>query len=494
VVVAPRSVLESAQPIARPAQRDGVEVAPRRAPSPRLALRDESGAPPAATTPPATLSKPALPLATLSLPPLSSPLAAAVVTTSRRALRDAGSADVSRGIRPPPSLVPLAQPLVDSGPGQAHVAAVPDLYRSRFGPDKALALEAFGGSEETEAAVRKGLDYLAAIQRDDGAWGRRRRMHDKYGEVWVGKSALCVLAFLGAGHTQDSDTPHAATVRRALAWLLAQQDEDTGHFGETSAYSHGITTYALAECYAMTKDATLRAPVEKAVAWMLKNQNRGRDRRSHGGWGYFSPTLRPEDRFARTSVSAWMVMALKSAQMSGLDVPREALADAEAYLVRMFDAEHGYFLYNREPGRLESDWRTLPGSTPAAVFCLLLLNADPTDVRVRQACAWILERAPAAYRRHSLDDFVLRGQGNVYFWYYGSLACFLAGGEVWSAWNRALKLVLLEGQSEDGSFAPIDEYADYAGDTDRDRAYTTAMCVLSLEVYYRYFTPLVKPR
>jgi hypothetical protein len=61
-------------------------------------------------------------------------------------------------------------------------------------------------------------------------------------------------------------------------------------------------------------------------------------------------------------------------------------------------------------------------------------------------------------------------------------------------WNEALKRVLLEGQSEDGSFAPIDEYAEYAGDTDRDRAYSTAMCVLSLEVYYRYFTPLVKPR
>ena len=54
--------------------------------------------------------------------------------------------------------------------------------------------------------------------------------------------------------------------------------------------------------------------------------------------------------------------------------------------------------------------------------------------------------------------------------------------------------MLLRAQSEDGSFKPIDVYAEYAADTDRDRSYTTAMCVLSLEVYYRYFTPLLKGR
>jgi hypothetical protein len=369
------------------------------------------------------------------------------------------------------------------------------MYRSRFGPQKVKALEAFGGSEETEAAVRRGLEYLASIQRADGAWGRRRRPHDKYGEVWVGKSALCLLAFLGAGHTQSGGTTHQECVRKSLAWLLAQQDPDTGHFGESSAYSHGITTYALAECYALTKDPSLRVPVERAVDWILRNQNRGRDRRSHGGWGYFSPTLPPEDRFARASVTAWMVMALKSAQLSGVEVPAPALVSAEAFLWHMFDAEEGYFLYNREPSRLRSQWRTLPGSTPASVFCLLLLGSDPHEARLRAAQTWILQRVPKEYRRYSLDEFVLDAAGNVYFWYYGSLACFLAGGETWSTWNDALKRVLVEGQSDDGSFAPIDEYASYAGDDNRDRAYSTAMCVLSLEVYYRYFTPLlVQPK
>ncbi|MEZ5965066.1 MAG: prenyltransferase/squalene oxidase repeat-containing protein [Planctomycetota bacterium] len=426
--------------------------------------------------------------------PLAMPLAApALVATRLHA--DVGTAEVSRGLRPPGSLLPLPSAAPIRAAANRAVAALPELYRSRFGPEKVKALEAFGGTQETEAAVQHGLAYLASIQRPDGGWGRRRRGHDKYGEVWVGKTGLCLLAFLGAGHTQDGAGEYSAQVRKALAWLLAQQDPVTGHFGETSAYSHGITTYALAECYALTKDASLRQPVERAVAWILKNQNRGRDRRSHGGWGYFSPTLRPEDRFARASVSAWMVMALKSAQMSGVEVPANAFASAEAFLWFMFDSAGGNFLYSREPSRLRSEWRTLPGSTPASVFCLLLLGNERTDERLRAAEAWIVERKPTAFRRYSLDDFVLRARGNVYFWYYGSLACFMAGGDAWSTWNEALKRSLVEGQSADGSFAPIDEYADYAGDTDDDRAYTTAMCVLSLEVYYRYFTPLLlKPK
>jgi hypothetical protein len=82
----------------------------------------------------------------------------------------------------------------------------------------------------------------------------------------------------------------------------------------------------------------------------------------------------------------------------------------------------------------------------------------------------------------------------VYFWYYGSLCCFLAGGEAWQQWNERLRTVLPAAQSPDGSFAPIDVYAREAGDSRTDRSYTTAMCVLSLEVYYRYFTPLLLGR
>jgi hypothetical protein len=55
-----------------------------------------------------------------------------------------------------------------------------------------------------------------------------------------------------------------------------------------------------------------------------------------------------------------------------------------------------------------------------------------------------------------------------------------------------MKETLLPSQERNGSWVPISIYARYAGDDDEDRSYTTAMNVLSLEVYYRYFTPLLR--
>ncbi len=371
--------------------------------------------------------------------------------------------------------------------------ATPALYANRTGPKKQEALERFGGSEETEAAVAAGLRYLASVQRRGGYWGSSRFDHEKYGETYIGKTALCTLAFLGAGHTHKSDTEYSSEVERALRALVDTQDLETGHFGRSSAYSHGITTYALAECYAMTRDDELREPLEMAVQWILKNQNRRGDERNRGGWPYYSADLRPEDRFSRTSVSAWQIMALKSAQIGGIEFPDRALDDAKDFLWRMFDRRRGYVLYSKDPSRLNSGWRTLPASTPAAAFCLMLLG-ERVDTRIEDALEYVVDRRPSRYRQYSTDQFVKRGAGNVYFWYYSSLATLLAGGDVWDEWNTALKEVVLPAQNQDGSFSPIGAYAQYANDTRRDRSYTTAMIVLSLEVYYRYFTPLLARR
>jgi hypothetical protein len=378
---------------------------------------------------------------------------------------------------------PIAAPLAASTP-----------YSNRFGPAKAKALEQFGGTVETERAVAMGLRYLASVQHEDGAWGSRDRFDDKYGLVFVGKTGLCLLAFLGAGHSPSSNTEYSATTARAIDVLLAQQDPQNGSFGPSSAYGHGIATYALAECYALTKDDRLRPPLVAAVAWILQNQGPRRDKRNVGGWGYFSPQLPREDDYARTSVSAWMVMALESAKLSGIAVPEAAVARARGFFEQAWDRDNQWFRYNHKPSRVNSAWPTLPASTPAGAFCLMLMGVDKDDERVVAAADYTAERRPTEYRRFDDDAFVLRAAGNVYFWYYGSLCCFLAGGEAWQRWNETLRTVLPAGQQKDGSFPPIDVYAGYAGDNKNDRSYTTAMCVLSLEVYYRYFTPLLVGR
>ncbi|MCP3919538.1 MAG: hypothetical protein GY711_28715 [bacterium] len=371
-------------------------------------------------------------------------------------------------------------------------------YRSRSGEQKAKAIELHGGSEATEAAVAAGLRYLASHQRTDGNWGRLRDRptpngQEKYFYVTVGKTGLSMLAFLGAGHTQDSETEYSAVVSRAIAFLLAMQDDDSGHFGYTTSYSHAIATYALAECYALTSDQRLRDPIERAVAQILRNQVRGADPRFHGGWGYYYPDDREFDPWPRASVTVWQVMALESARLGGLDVPDRTFADARAFLVNCWDAERGAFRYSHDPGRLTGDYPVLPGSTPASMFALSLLGEDIAGRSFRPGRAFLLDRAPRVYRFTGDDDFVFRATGNLYFWYYSTLALFRVGGRPWDAWNTGMKGALLPAQEEDGSWRPISIYAKtYALDTDEDRIYTTTMCVLTLEVYYRYFTPLLK--
>lgn len=48
---------------------------------------------------------------------------------------------------------------------------------------------------------------------------------------------------------------------------------------------------------------------------------------------------------------------------------------------------------------------------------------------------------------------------------------------------------LLRAQLEDGSWEPV---SIYARDGRRGHSYSTALCFLSLEVYYRYLTLLLK--
>jgi hypothetical protein len=404
---------------------------------------------------------------------------------------DAPRADVASSTAPAPlafEAAPAPEPAPDLAAAASELDATP--YRTRFGAAKDEALREHGGTAATEAAVARGLAYLVSIQRRDGSWSDPREVSDKYGLVGVGRTGLCVLAFLGAGHTQHSNTEHSAVVARALEWLVAQQLA-SGHVGASDAYSHGIATYALAEAFAITRDERLRAPIERAVAHVLANQRTTGGARNRGGWSYYGDSGPYFDEYARTSITSWQVMALESARLAGIEVPDSAFESARRFLLAAWDEEIGAFRYSHDPSRLASNWPTLPASTPAAMFALSLLGEDLDSARYDDARQYVLTRATSEYRYRGDDAFVLRGQGNVYFSYYATLAMFRAGGAAWSEWNASLQPLFLESQQRDGSWRPLSSYADYAGDDERDAAYSTAMAVLCLEVYYRYFTPLL---
>jgi hypothetical protein len=74
---------------------------------------------------------------------------------------------------------------------------------------------------------------------------------------------------------------------------------------------------------------------------------------------------------------------------------------------------------------------------------------------------------------------------DVYYNYYATQVLHHYEGPAWDAWNATLRERLIATQSrrghEHGSWYFHDQHGEVGG-----RLYTTAMCVMILEVYYRH--------
>ena len=350
------------------------------------------------------------------------------------------------------------------------------IYQNRTAPERARVAERYGGSRATEASVNAALEWLVAAQHTSGGWqavahgaGTERVVlgHDRRGagaQADTGVTGLALLALLGAGQTHTTGR-HQATVRRGLSYLVQAQGADGNLAGRASLfarmYCHGIATFALSEAYAMTGDRRLEPAVRRAIGYTLASQHP-----VTGGWRY-----QPGDP-GDTSQHGWQVMALKSAELAGVEVPSEAYRRASRFLQGVASgARRGIASYR--PGAGPS--RTM---TAEALVCRQLLGAGPIvgrDDRPAgdESAAYMLQELPSGDRP------------NLYYWYYATLGLYQHQGPSWQRWNAALKQTLVDAQITEGrqagSWDPDTVWGGYGG-----RVYSTAMAALCLEVYYRY--------
>ena len=68
----------------------------------------------------------------------------------------------------------------------------------------------------------------------------------------------------------------------------------------------------------------------------------------------------------------------------------------------------------------------------------------------------------------------------VYAWYYITQAKFQKGGKDWQEWNPKFSTTVIRNQIVEGKLGHW-EGGDWGG-----TVYTTTLCTLMLEVYYRY--------
>ncbi len=239
-----------------------------------------------------------------------------------------------RTLNAPPSLSPLAGRPARAPASGLRVARADDnpAYFLRRGEVRKETIDLLGGTKESEAAVERGLDWLAAHQNRDGSWSLQgftaNCKHPQCTAVALVASdtagtGLALLPFLAAGYTHESGK-HQQTVARGVQWLKQRQRADGSWLvaGDGKPmYGHGLAAISLCEAYGMTKDPELRGPAQKALDFIAQSQHT-----KSGGWRY-QPNTRGD-----TSVLGWQVMALKSGELAGLTVAPRALEGARRWL------------------------------------------------------------------------------------------------------------------------------------------------------------------
>src|SRR5262245_6334168 len=202
--------------------------------------------------------------------------------------------------------------------------------------------------EAFEVAIDNALHYLAGAQNADGSWNSGR----DFGGFNAGAnrdpavSALCVMAFLSAGHV-PGEGKYGSQIAKGIRFVCGQQQRNgclSGqNFGMSVMYSHGICTLMVAEVIGLMPDkreaAALRQQLTLAVRLLQSAQAR-RGGQNDGGWRY---SIQPGD--ADMSVTAWQVMALRAAKNVGCDVPADVIDRAVEYVKRSRDGSSGGYKY-----------------------------------------------------------------------------------------------------------------------------------------------------
>ncbi len=375
--------------------------------------------------------------------------------------------------------------------GRPNVNSAPVIATEAFRRRAERTSEAPGGDRlgpETERAIELGLVFLARYQQEDGRWSLDGFDRERPGmQSDAAATALALLAFQGAGYTHQEHR-YANVVRAALEFLIANQngdgaiyvdaDEESNRFSRL--YTQGIATLALCEAYGMTQDEALKEPAQRAIEYIVATQND-----ELGGWRY-APNFSSD-----TSVSGWMMMAMKSGELAGLQVPAEAYQGVVNWLDRAQASASEPHLYRYNPdapdtpeqghGRTHS-----PTMTAVGLLMRLYTGWNRDHAAMKRGADYFRANLPA---QGEPTDPILSRRRDTYYWYYATQVMFHVGGDHWREWNARLHPMLERTQVTDGPlagswdpFLPVaDRWAGQAG-----RLYVTTLNLLSLEVQYRH--------
>ena len=218
--------------------------------------------------------------------------------------------------------------------------------------------------------------------------------------------------------------------------LYLPMDEESNR--SSWLYSHGIAALALCEAYGMTQDPALKDPAQRALNFVASSQDK-----TYGGWRYNPGSG------ADTSVTGWMMMALKSGELAGLEVPSGTYERARLWLDAAQQSEAQPHLYRYNPfapnTSAQSHGRVASETMTAVGLLMRLYDGWRRDRQTMIRGAEYLQQNPPGHGTATSP------QRDTYYWYYGTQVMFHMGGEYWEQWNRHLHPLLVDTQVKQGS-------------------------------------------
>jgi hypothetical protein len=238
-------------------------------------------------------------------------------------------------------------------------------------------------------------------------------------------------------------------------------------------YAHGIATIAMCEAYGLTSDPRLKLSAQRALNFIAYAQDP-----AGGGWRY-SPKQAGD-----TSVTGWQLMALKSGQMAGLSVPKNALKLADRFLDSVESSEKSASMADKG-----GSFSYLPGQAPSitmtavGLLCRQYSGVGPKNPALQKGVQRLRKEPP--------------GKNNdIYYLYYATQVMHHMERESWRFWNEGVtadgKKVhngirdSLIAQQDKGAATRYSHQAGSWGGSQGGRIMATSLSLLCLEVYYRH--------
>jgi hypothetical protein len=281
-----------------------------------------------------------------------------------------------------------------------------------------------------EAAIDKGLKWVAKAQSNQGHWTA--------GGYPTAMTALAGTALIGSGST-TTQGPYAKHIRKAVDFLLTKL-RDNGLIGDPRndsryTYGHGFAMLFLSQVLGEEQDEEVREELVNACTKSVEFSVRAQA--PTGGWGYVSTKDQPD--FDEGSTTITQVQGLRGCRNAGIVVPTEAIDKAKEYIYQCRNADGGISYSSRNRGS------SRPAITAAALASLY--NAGAYDDKhvppMKEYCKKTLQN-------------LSEGPNSFGHWHYTYLyyaqVMYREGETEWAPFRDKLYNKIVNEQTADGSW------------------------------------------